>query len=100
MNTIPDALMIPESRKTGARMIDRVASILDLAEPLLGVDRGRGERGYIRVQPNGRLFVTKSPADTILFPKGHPLDGRPRYRWTAAGDEVELGFLAAESPDA
>ena len=31
----PDALMLPEDRKRGARMIDRVASIADIAEPIL-----------------------------------------------------------------
>ena len=44
----PDALMLPETSKRGARMVDRVASIADIAEPLLEVDRERGERAYIR----------------------------------------------------
>ncbi len=100
MNRIPDAVMIPESRKAGSRMVDRVSSILDVAEPLLGVDRGRGERGYIRIQPHGRLFVTRSPADTILYPKGHPRDGQERYLWTPAAGDLELGFLKSETDDA
>ena len=41
---IPDALMVPESRKKGARLVDRVASIADYAEPLLAVDRTRAWR--------------------------------------------------------
>lgn len=92
--------MIPESRKAGSRMVDRVTSILAVAEPLLGVDRGGGERGYIRIQPHGKLFVTKSPADTMLYPKGHPRDGQERYSWTPAPDGLELGFLKPESHDA
>ena len=31
-----------------------------------------GERAYIRKQPHGRLFVTRDPADTILFPDRPP----------------------------
>ena len=36
---LPDALMIPEGRKQGTRMVDGVASIADVAEPLLDGDR-------------------------------------------------------------
>jgi hypothetical protein len=93
MSNIPDALMMPEGRKSGSRMVDRVSSIVDLAEPLLGVDRSRGERAYIRLQGNGKLFVSKSVTDTIYYPKDHELDGRPRYTWVARADGIELGFL-------
>ena len=68
--------MLPEGRKQGTRMIDRVASIADIAEPLLEVDRARGERAYIRLQGNGKLFISKSIFDTINFPKDHAA-GRP-----------------------
>ena len=78
-------------------MIDRVASIADVAEPLLGVDRARGERAYIRLQGNGKLFVSKSIFDTIQFPKGHDRDGQPRYRWVAQPDGSEFGYLVPES---
>jgi hypothetical protein len=93
MRQLPDALMIPEGSKRGARMVDRVSSIIDLAEPLLGVDRAKGERAYIRLQGNGTLFVSKSVFDTIYYPKDHELDGRPRYRWEKQADGIELGFL-------
>ena len=96
MDKLPDALMIPEGLKTGSRMSDRVASVGDIAEPLLGVDRAQGERAYIRIQPGGRLFVTKDVHDTILFPKGHDRDGRPRYRWQKQEDGIELGYLIPE----
>jgi hypothetical protein len=92
-DTIPDALLLPETLKAGARQIDRINSILDVAEPILGVDRARGERAYIRRQPGGRLFITRAPADTLLHPLGHPLEGRARYRWTPRPDGVELGYL-------
>ncbi len=100
MTGTPDALLIPENRKTGARMIDRANSILEIAEPLLGVDRDRGERGYIRIQPHGRLFVTRSPSDTLLFPVDHPCAGAPRYNWILSADGVELGYLKPEAGDA
>jgi hypothetical protein len=93
MQRIPDALMLSEGRKQGSRMVDRVASIADIAEPLLAVDRTRGERAYIRLQGNGKLFVTKSMFDTILFPKDHERDGKPRYRWEKQPDGSEYGYL-------
>ena len=93
---VPDALMLPEGRKQGTRMVDRVASISGIAEPLLQVDRARGERAYIRLQGNGKLFVSKSMLDTILFPKDHQRDGQPRYRWELQPDGAEFGFLISE----
>jgi hypothetical protein len=94
MPPIPDALMLPEGRKCGTRMVDRVASIADIAEPLLRVDRRKGERAYIRLQGNGKLFVSKSIHDTIFFPKDHDRDGQPRYRWELQADGSEFGYLA------
>jgi hypothetical protein len=99
MDKKPDALMIPESRKTGARMSDRVASVAEIAEPLLRVDRSAGERAYIRIQPGGRLFVTKDMHDTILFPKGHRRDGLPRYDWILQENGLEYGYLVPERSD-
>jgi hypothetical protein len=96
MDKVPDALMIPEGLKTGARMSDRVASVVDIAEPRLFVDRSQGERAYIRIQPGGRLFVTKDVRDTILFPKGHARDGQPRYNWVPQEIGVEYGYLISE----
>jgi hypothetical protein len=92
----PDALMLAEERKCGTRMVDRVASIADIAEPLLEVDRARGERAYIRLQGNGKLFISMSIVDTIFFPKGHDRDGQPRYRWELQPDGAEFGYLISE----
>ena len=92
----PDALMLPEGRKQGMRMVDRVASIAEIAEPLLQVDRAQGERAYIRLQSNGRLFVSKSIFDTIYFPKDHERDGQPRYHWVSQPDGSEFGYLVSE----
>jgi hypothetical protein len=89
----PDALMLPQDRKQGARMVDRVASIADIAEPLLGINRTRGERAYIRLQPNGKLFITPNVLDTILFPKDHERDGLPPYHWILQPDGSEFGYL-------
>jgi hypothetical protein len=52
MNT-PDALILPEAWKKGETQADRIDSILAIAEPLLQVDRSKGERAYIRRQPGG-----------------------------------------------
>jgi hypothetical protein len=90
-----DALILPESLKSGATQLDRIDSILRAAEPLLGVDRSRGARAYIRRQPGGRLFVTADPRDTLLFPIGHPREGQARYAWTPGPDGSERGRLVA-----
>jgi hypothetical protein len=97
---IPDALMILESCKKGQTQLDRIDSILAIAEPLLHVDRSQGERAYIRRQPGGRLFVTADPLDTLQFPLGHPHEGKPRYRWIPAADGCEHGFLAEDASHA
>jgi hypothetical protein len=91
--------MLPEGVKKGTRMVDRVASIADIAEPLLEVDRARGERAYIRLQGNGKLFISKSIYDTIKFPKDHARDGQPRYSWQTQPDGAEFGYLFADSDE-
>jgi hypothetical protein len=93
MDGKPDALFMPGKLKRGARLVDRVASIADIAEPTLGLDRSNGERAYIRVQPGDRLFITANPLDTIFFPLGHDRSGQPRYRWERGDDGIERGYL-------
>ena len=93
----PDALILPETWKKGETQLDRIDSILAIAEPLLKVVRPRGERAYIRRQPGGRLFVTADPHDTLQFPVGHPREGKPRYHWIPQPDGSEHGFLVEEA---
>jgi hypothetical protein len=95
--TTPDALIVPESWKKGQTQLDRIDSILAVAEPLLRVDRAKGERAYIRRQPAGRLFITAHPHDTLQFPVGHPQEGKPRYRWVAAHEGCEHGYLEEDT---
>jgi len=94
MDKVPDALMIPETLKTGSRMSDRIGSIAAIAVPPLGVDRSKGELARIRIQPGGKLFVTKDVHDTILFPKDHERAGRPRYNWVLQENGIEYGYSA------
>jgi hypothetical protein len=89
----PDALILPAARKSGARMSERVRSVCDIAEPLLGVDFAAGERAWIRQQPHGRLFITRNIQDTMLFALDHPRSGQPRYRWVPQADGSEWGYL-------
>ncbi len=93
--TNPDALFVLENMKRGRTLIDRINSILDIAEPLLGVDRSKGERAYIRRQGNGWLFITRDPEDTIYYALRTPLQGRPRYVWVDDSDGIRLGYLQA-----
>jgi hypothetical protein len=77
-------------------MVDRVASIADIAEPLLGADSakgGAGGRAYIRQQGNDWLFITLDPYDTINFPRDHPRAGQPRYAWINQADGSRFGYL-------
>jgi hypothetical protein len=78
---VPHAVMLDGRLKTGARMVDRAHSILEIAKPLLGVNLESGQHVFMRIQPHNRLFVTRGPDDTILFPLGHPRAGQPRYKW-------------------
>ena len=94
---VPDALYIPEKMKRGRTLWERMNSILDLAEPLLGVDRTEGDRAFIRRQGDGWLFVTRDPQDTIYFPLNTPLRGRPRYNWLDATDGIRRGYLVPEA---
>ena len=92
----PNALFLPETWKKGETQLDRIDSILAIAEPLLKIVRSMGERAYIRRQPGGRLFVTADPHDTLQFPVGHPREGKPRYHWIEQPDGSEHGFLVEE----
>jgi hypothetical protein len=89
----PDALLVPESLKRGSRQIERINSILDLAEPILGIDRTRGEKGWIRKQPGGMLYVSKNPEDTLFHHQGTPLAGCHRYTWLPADSGIRRGYL-------
>lgn len=97
---IPDALFVPEKMKRGRTLWDRMTSILDIAEPILGVDRSSGDRAYIRRQGDGWLFVTRDPEDTIYFPLNTPLRGRPRYNWIDRPDGIRRGYLVPEALNA
>jgi len=74
-------------------MSERVRSITDIAEPLLGVDRLAGERAWIRQQGADWLFITKNPRDTIFFPNDHPRSGQNRYAWLNQPDGSRFGYL-------
>lgn len=89
----PDALYIPAGRKVGSRMGDRVGSICDIAEPLLGVDRSAGQHAWIRQLRDGWLFVTADLNDTIYFARDDPRAGRPRYAWVDQPDGTRFGYL-------
>jgi hypothetical protein len=90
----PDAVFLTAvSAAMAGRIFERVAAVCQIAEPLLQVNYAAGERAYIRKQPGGRLFITRDPTDTILYPTGHPRSGSPRYRWERQTDGTELGWL-------
>ena len=93
----PDALFLPGSVKVGARIGHRIRSVCKVAEPLLEVDYAGGERAIIKEQRDGRLFIARDPAATILLPTGHPRSGQQRYRWVRQADGAELGYLVEDT---
>lgn len=102
-----DAVMIDESRKTGKSKFARINSILNIVEPLMGLDPKKGEKGYIRRQPGGRLYISPSPADTIDYPSEDPEERTgARYNWIdhPSDPTIQLGYLKdrpiPETPDA
>lgn len=97
----PDALILSTAAKQGARMVDRVARICEIAEPILGVDRAAGQHAWIRrTMQTGVLFITRDPADTMLFPRDHPRSGQDRYRWEIASNQMQYGWLVEENGNA
>lgn len=99
-----DAILIEKSIKTGATKYERLDSTMNFAEPLLGLDRAKGQIGYLRAMPGGSEFITASPLCTINYPTDDP-QGRtgPRYNWSQhpSNPNVYLGYLKdkpAEAP--
>jgi hypothetical protein len=93
MSMTPDALLMPRRFAVGAHLIDKINSVLSVAEPILGVDRPSGERGYIHTQPGDMLFISKDPYDKIDHPVGSANAGRPRYRWELRDDGIKFGYI-------
>ena len=93
MTGFPDALMLAASVKRGERLVHRVLSICEVAEPLLGVDYASGQRAWIQQHPHGRLFVSRERTAALFFATDHPRSGQPRYRWEKQADGSEWGWL-------
>jgi hypothetical protein len=96
----PDAVKLPATARFTAAgegpstLRDRVVAVSEIAEPLLQIDKSKGERAYIRRMPNnGPLFITRDTADTLYFVIGHPMAGQERYRWEPQGDDIFVGYL-------
>jgi len=77
-------------------MADRVTSIAEIAEPLLGVPRGKA---FIRNQGNDWLFISGSSSDTIYFPTTHQRSGQNRYAWINQPDGSRFGYLVEGALD-
>jgi hypothetical protein len=99
MAPFPDALLFPEAARVGRSMHERVINLSKRCEAMLGLDYAKGERAYLRQATAGRIFVSASPTDTMMFPISHPRSGEARYRWelSTTDDDVKLGFLVDES---
>jgi hypothetical protein len=93
---------MPEALKRGRTSLDRITSLLAIAEPLLGINwrDGPGRNGIIRKQPGGWVFITADPDATLFASRTAPpgLRGKSRYDWVDApgGGEIRLGYLREE----
>ncbi len=94
-----DAVLITDTAKFQASatgdLAARAASFEGRVEAMLGVDRTRGQRGWIRNQGMRRAFVTADPKDMLNYPVGDPREGRSRYNWVESetAPAVRLGYL-------
>lgn len=88
----PDALFIPFSSLPNLPTLSRNHHVIGVAEPLLGIDPESDEEAWARTQDNG-YFVTRDPADTMLFPLSHKLAERERYHWKTRSDGIRIGVL-------
>jgi hypothetical protein len=97
----PDAIVVPADRAVGNRLVNRVGSIADITDPILGVAPNTEDRSLIRIQ-GGKMFVVKgtlaslknnAPHDTLLFPRDHERAGQSRYRWVPQESGLEYGYL-------
>lgn len=97
----PDALRLPAGWKgSNQSPFRRVATLFDLAEPLLGVRVG----GAAASQQSNYYFVrpkAKGPQPTMHFADGHPTFAKqPRYEWEArpdVGPDVFFGWLTDDA---
>lgn len=106
----PDAALFPNEWKNSAMPPGatdkvhqdwiRLNTLADHAERILGVDRSKGERAHVfhvHGSPGAMNFCAKNLTDTLLFPIGHPLEGRDRYTWVPQADGSKHGFLVPEA---
>lgn len=93
----PDAVFVHTSFKQGDELADRINSVLVVAEPILEIDKSKGESAHVRLSPYGEfLFVTRSPECTILYPINHKKKGTDRYKWIdqdGSTGKIRLGYL-------
>ena len=93
-----DALLVPVACRRGRTQLERIHAIDRIADPLLGIDRDRGECAWIRTAPiDGYLFITRDGNDTLYFPLNSPFCGRPRYNWIDGADGIRRGYLVPEA---
>lgn len=85
-----DAVLVPANLKVGRYAGHRIASVLDVALPLLGTKRAE----YRSVTGGGMLLVTEGPDESMQFPKTHPYAGQDRYNWSDPDERgVRTGTL-------
>lgn len=90
----PDAVIFPDSWKTGENTLHRADSLIAHAEKRLQTDHTAGEKAHVRhVRAGGNRFCTHDIRDTLLFPLDHPRAGQNRYRWERQDDGAEFGYL-------
>ena len=86
-----DALLVPYSLDGGGDLGNKVDTVVHLAANLMGVDPN-GPKPVMRAM-GGQWFVTRTHADTLLYPTDHPLSRQDRYDWSYGENGISLGTL-------
>ena len=86
-----DAILFGAGLSKGGSHTHRINDTLDKLEPILG------GKGHIRDIGVGQFLCSKSPLDTLWFPGGHELSGKPRFEWRDGPDGLRLGTLVPEA---
>jgi hypothetical protein len=87
------AVKVPDTIKFRGKLLDRAEQVTQLVDKYLQRDLAKGEKIHIRKLPNGQIFATKCPFDTLLFVNGHERQGESRYNWVVIDGGIELGYL-------
>lgn len=94
---IPDIIRFPLDYAKEAEAWDRLNHISNIAEPILQVDKDKGERCRCwtmeRPEKYAGAYAIKDKVAQLRYPVGHPKYPQDRYEWHDAEDGIKYGYL-------